>query len=301
MGFVLFKFLQQPTATVLRIWDVYAGSEFFPSRIQDPHWKIFKYFNPNNRFLSPRKYDPGCSSRIRILIFYPSRIQGSKTAPPDPGSAIHTEQQKAGRTWWFFTLVSDANSWGRFWLSWRFSESRSFSNSLTFPSKSAVFSCSFLSESTSLSRSSSMDTISCSKLASSPNWDERCDMESSEIVGITSHIMFHIVICFLVAFKGTLPWECRSPCGVLFTREYVVCVVHVPHFCGAAPSEICFFIKGTLPWECRSLCVYYSQENMWFELFWRGQEGQSLLGPMLGFIIAPLLLLYLFCLRNSLK
>ncbi len=29
-------------------------------------------------FLCSRKYDPGCSSRIRILIFYPSRI-------PDPG------------------------------------------------------------------------------------------------------------------------------------------------------------------------------------------------------------------------
>jgi hypothetical protein len=29
-------------------------------------------------FLSSRKYDPGCSSRIRILIFYPSQI-------PDPG------------------------------------------------------------------------------------------------------------------------------------------------------------------------------------------------------------------------
>ncbi len=37
-------------------------------------------------FLSSRKYDPGCSSRIRILIFYPSRIQGVKKAP-DPGSA----------------------------------------------------------------------------------------------------------------------------------------------------------------------------------------------------------------------
>jgi hypothetical protein len=39
-------------------------------------------------FLSSRKYDPGCSSRIRILIFYPSRIPdpGVKKAP-DPGSA----------------------------------------------------------------------------------------------------------------------------------------------------------------------------------------------------------------------
>jgi hypothetical protein len=29
-------------------------------------------------FLSSRKYDSGCLSRIRILNFYPSRIQGSK-------------------------------------------------------------------------------------------------------------------------------------------------------------------------------------------------------------------------------
>jgi hypothetical protein len=29
-------------------------------------------------FQSSRKYDPGCSSRIRILNFYPFRIQGSK-------------------------------------------------------------------------------------------------------------------------------------------------------------------------------------------------------------------------------
>jgi len=36
-------------------------------------------------FLSSRKYDPGCSSRIRILIFYPSRIQGPKRHRiPDP-------------------------------------------------------------------------------------------------------------------------------------------------------------------------------------------------------------------------
>jgi hypothetical protein len=54
--------------------DPGSGSEFFPSRIRI---KEFKYFNPN--FLSFRKYDPGCSSRIRIPIFYPSRI-------PDPGS-----------------------------------------------------------------------------------------------------------------------------------------------------------------------------------------------------------------------
>jgi hypothetical protein len=60
------------------------GSEFFPSRIPD-------FFHPGSAsknlsiltpkmFLNSRKYDPGCSSRIRILIFaHPgSRIQGSK-------------------------------------------------------------------------------------------------------------------------------------------------------------------------------------------------------------------------------
>ncbi len=52
---------------------VYPGSEFFPSRIRINE---FKHFNPKKLFLSSRKYDPGCSSRIRIL--YPSRI-------PDPG------------------------------------------------------------------------------------------------------------------------------------------------------------------------------------------------------------------------
>ncbi len=37
-------------------------------------------------FLSSRKYDPGCSSRMRILIFYPSQI-------PDPGGQKGTGSQ----------------------------------------------------------------------------------------------------------------------------------------------------------------------------------------------------------------
>ncbi len=60
------------------------GSEMFPSRIRI---KEFKYFNPKKWLLSFRKYDPGCSTRIRILTFYPSRIQGSKghrIPDPDP-------------------------------------------------------------------------------------------------------------------------------------------------------------------------------------------------------------------------
>jgi hypothetical protein len=57
---------------MLRIRDVYPGSSFFS--IQDPwyelspsqiHIKELKYFNPKN---------PGCSSRIWMLTFYPSRI-----------------------------------------------------------------------------------------------------------------------------------------------------------------------------------------------------------------------------------
>jgi hypothetical protein len=53
--------------------------------------KEFKYFNPRKWFLSSRKYDPGCSSRIRILTFYLSQIPdpGVKKAP-DPGSGSAT-------------------------------------------------------------------------------------------------------------------------------------------------------------------------------------------------------------------
>jgi hypothetical protein len=42
-------------------------SQFFLSRIRI---KEFKYFNPTKWFLRFREYDPGCSSRIRILIFF---------------------------------------------------------------------------------------------------------------------------------------------------------------------------------------------------------------------------------------
>ncbi len=70
------------------------GSEFFPSRIRifPPtgsriRIKEFKYFN--QLFQSSRgKDDLGCSSRILILIFYPSRIQGSKR-PWIQGSKRH--------------------------------------------------------------------------------------------------------------------------------------------------------------------------------------------------------------------
>ena len=75
--------------------------------------------------------------------------------------------------------------------------SLSFSQSPSFDSISLRRSCASRRLSMSLSRSSSIDTISCSKLASSPlNCDDRCEMESSLIVGSTSHIMFHILLNF---------------------------------------------------------------------------------------------------------
>jgi hypothetical protein len=57
-------------------------------------WKNLSILTPKETkkwFLSSRKYDPGCSSRIRILTFYPSRIPdpGVKKAP-DPGSGSAT-------------------------------------------------------------------------------------------------------------------------------------------------------------------------------------------------------------------
>jgi hypothetical protein len=56
---------------VLRIRDVYPRSDFFPSRIPDPNClhpgsasKNLSILTPKKWFLSSRKYDPGCSSRI---------------------------------------------------------------------------------------------------------------------------------------------------------------------------------------------------------------------------------------------
>ncbi len=96
---------------MLRIRDVYPGSDFFPSRIPDPNClhpgsririKEFKYFNPKKKqkkwFLSSNKYDPGCSSRIPDpdADFLPIPDPGVKKAP-DPGSGsatLHTWPKK---------------------------------------------------------------------------------------------------------------------------------------------------------------------------------------------------------------
>jgi hypothetical protein len=87
------------TETVWRIRDVYPGSDFFHpgSRIRtvsipDPgsSSKNLSILTPKKTkkwFLSSKKYDPGCSSRIPDpdADFLPSRIPGSKRHPiPDP-------------------------------------------------------------------------------------------------------------------------------------------------------------------------------------------------------------------------
>jgi hypothetical protein len=82
----------------------HSGSKFFPSRILI---KEFKYFNPKICFSSSRKYDPGCSSRILILIFYPYRIPdlGIKRAPdPDPQHCPEPLSQKLTRSGFRFSL-----------------------------------------------------------------------------------------------------------------------------------------------------------------------------------------------------
>jgi hypothetical protein len=45
----------------------------------------FKYFNPKTCYLSSRKYDPRCSSRIQFFFNYPGSI-------PDPGVKKHRIQ-----------------------------------------------------------------------------------------------------------------------------------------------------------------------------------------------------------------
>ncbi len=87
--FVIFKRKTIP----YKIRSLDFGFLFFVISVAEPEClspiliKEFKYFNPKNCYLSSRKYDSSCSTRIRILIFYPD--PGVKKAP-DPGSGSAT-------------------------------------------------------------------------------------------------------------------------------------------------------------------------------------------------------------------
>ncbi len=80
-----------PTLLIFVCFSVDCSNYWPNSNVADPRClsririKEFKYFNPKKLDLSSRKYDSGCSSRIRILSFYPFRIRGSKRHRiPDP-------------------------------------------------------------------------------------------------------------------------------------------------------------------------------------------------------------------------
>lgn len=88
-------------------------------------------------------------------------------------------------------------TWGKLADSCLCNESLSFSTSANLVSLSPRRTWVSLNVSISLSLSSSIETMSCSKFASSPdNCELRCGMPSSEMVGITSHIIFHILQIF---------------------------------------------------------------------------------------------------------
>ncbi len=91
-------------------------TQIFPSLIPDPRSKRcririkeFKHFLPKKVFLSFRNSDPGCLFRTRILIFYPSRIQGSKKVlEPDPQHCLYNVQQVSDTS---VARSCHANSW----------------------------------------------------------------------------------------------------------------------------------------------------------------------------------------------
>jgi hypothetical protein len=61
----------EPTEKLFKkiIWQLFAG---------ESHQVVKITVTQPKRETGSRKYDPGCSSRIRILVFYLSRIQGVK-------------------------------------------------------------------------------------------------------------------------------------------------------------------------------------------------------------------------------
>jgi hypothetical protein len=68
----------------LRIWDVYPGSEFFPSWI---HIKELKNYNPENRFQALENMMLVVHPESEFLPIPDSEVKKA----PDPGSATLTE------------------------------------------------------------------------------------------------------------------------------------------------------------------------------------------------------------------
>ncbi len=122
---------------VLRIRDVYPGSDFFPSRIRtvsipDPgsSSKNLSILTPPKAkkkwFLSSKKYDPGCHPGSRILMLTFSHPGSWIPDPgvkkvPNPGSRIrirNTECQELilSEIKWQKTIINNASSVFEFFL-----------------------------------------------------------------------------------------------------------------------------------------------------------------------------------------
>jgi hypothetical protein len=101
-GFSVYTSVADPDPTFF-----HPGSRIRTVSIPDPgsSSKNLSILNPQKAkkwFLSSKKYDPGCSSRIPDpdADFLPSRIQGSKRYPiPDPGSGSATLQKTIQKTY----------------------------------------------------------------------------------------------------------------------------------------------------------------------------------------------------------
>ncbi len=85
---------------VLRFRDVYPGSEFFPSRIRFKEFYFF--FNPKKWFLSSRKYDPGCSPRIRFPVLL---VFAKISKDPDLGGQLITDSSGSGTLLKIYPLI----------------------------------------------------------------------------------------------------------------------------------------------------------------------------------------------------
>lgn len=149
---------------------------------------IHKYSNKNHHFQLQRQ-----SIKLRIVYEWPIRTQRTRRQRNQTNRLKNHTIRYAGPQAMIFCQMSTQCTWGRLAAICRCKESRSFSASCSLISVSPSLSWVSRKLSINLSRSSNIDTISCSKLASSPeNCELRWLMLSSEIVGITSHIIFHM-------------------------------------------------------------------------------------------------------------
>ncbi len=102
---------------MLRLRNVYPGSRIQIFSIQDPGSASMNLIILNQKSNFSRKYDPRCSSRIRILIFtHPgSRIQGStKHRIPDPEHCLNITNTSSADSGQRLARAASSNLWSFF-------------------------------------------------------------------------------------------------------------------------------------------------------------------------------------------